>query len=142
MTTLVYSHKEKVIAVDGRCTKGHDIVTDTFNKIITREDGLKFACAGKVADIEALVDSYPYGYEGMKDLEAVAWAMEGGKVFECMISEGSYDVVELSCDSAIGSGSPYALSALDFGKTARQAVKYAMTRDCGTGGKITIIKVK
>jgi 20S proteasome alpha/beta subunit len=142
MTTMVYSHKEKVIAVDGRCTKGLDIMTDNFNKVMTNCDGLKFVVAGKVSDLEALVESYPFGYEGMKDLEAVAMVVDNGMVFECSVHDGSYNITPLDYDTANGSGSPYAIAALDFGKTAKEAIKYAMTRDAGTGGKIQIIKVK
>ena len=46
------------------------------------------------------------------------------------------------CNESFGSGSSFALSAMDFGKSAKDSVKYAMTRDIYTGGKIKVIKVK
>ena len=141
MTTMIYSHEEKVIVVDGRCTKGHDIVSDQYNKVMKR-DGLTFICAGKVADLQALVDSYPYGFEGMDELEAIAFVVDDGEVFECTISDGDYNVCPITFNSANGSGTPYALAALDFGCTAKQAMKYVMTRDSATGGKVQTIKVK
>ena len=38
--------------------------------------------------------------------------------------------------AAIGSGHDFALAAMDFGKTAAEAVAYAATRDSGTGGGV------
>jgi 20S proteasome alpha/beta subunit len=142
MTTMLYSEKEQVIVVDGRCTRGNDIVTDKYNKVIVRDDGIKFVVAGKCADLEALVSSYPYGFEGMTELEAIALVIDEGKVYECTISDGAYNIVHVDYDTANGSGAPYALASLDHGKTAKQAIKYAMTRDSATGGKIQVVKVK
>ena len=142
MTTMIYSHKEKVIVVDGRCTRGHDIVTDKYNKVMKNDDGVVFVVAGLCSDLEALVSSYPYGFEGMTDLEAIALVVDNGQVFECTVSDGSYNITPVDYDTANGSGSSYAIAALDFGKTAKQALKYVMTRDCATGGKITTVKVK
>ena len=141
MTTIVYSHARQEIAVDSRATSGTLIATDKCNKIHKRE-GLVFVAAGSVADLTLLVDTYPFGYEGMSELEAEALVIDGGEVFICTITGGKYNVTPVDFDVALGSGGDFALSELDHGGTTKQAVKYAMTRDCATGGKIQLIKVK
>jgi ATP-dependent protease HslVU (ClpYQ) peptidase subunit len=40
---------------------------------------------------------------------------------------------------AIGSGARFALAAMDFGRSAGEAVAYACTRDIYSGGEVTII---
>jgi ATP-dependent protease HslVU (ClpYQ) peptidase subunit len=140
MTTIVYSKEENVIVCDGRCLKGHSIMSDKSVKVY-HKDGVTFVGAGSIADIRMLVETYPYGFEGMTDLEACVFATYEGRVFECCIIEGDYNIVELDCSSTLGSGGQFALAALDFGFTAKQAIKYAMTRDCATGGKIQTVKV-
>jgi len=141
MTTVVYSHKLKQIAVDGRVSAGSLISCDTYDKTRKR-DGLIFICAGMVADIDILVESYPYGYEGMDELEATALVIDEGKLYQCTQHDKKYYVTPIDFDTAMGSGGDFALAALDFGKTPKEAVKYAMTRDMATGGKIQVIKVK
>jgi hypothetical protein len=49
--------------------------------------------------------------------------------------------VEVTEDNfiSIGSGAPYALSALDFGKTPRQAIEYAATRDENTRAPVKVL---
>jgi len=141
MTTIAYSHKLKQIAVDSRATAGTLIADDKCNKVFKR-DGLVFIACGSVADLELLTDSYPFGYEGMSDLSASAFVVDDGKVYQCDIQSGKYNVTPIDFDMALGSGCDFALSAMDFGKTPKEAVKYAMTRDCATGGKIQVVKVK
>ncbi len=41
----------------------------------------------------------------------------------------------------LGSGGCYALTAMDMGATAKEAVKMAMKRDTGTGGRVRTYKL-
>lgn len=43
---------------------------------------------------------------------------------------------------AIGSGAVHAITAMDCGKTAAQAVQMAAKRDCNTGGKVVTLGSK
>jgi ATP-dependent protease HslVU (ClpYQ) peptidase subunit len=141
MTTIVYNHIDKVICCDSRCIKGLTIMSDNAKKI--RKVGpVTFIGAGSVSDIDILIKTYPYGYEGMDTLEACMFVVEDGKVFEAVICDGTYSVVELECSASLGSGGQFALAAMDFGCNAKAAVRYAMTRDIGTGGKIKTVVVK
>ena len=49
--------------------------------------------------------------------------------------------IDLRCADAIGSGSPFALTAMDMGASAYQAVEMAAKRDTSTGGKIRTLRV-
>ena len=42
---------------------------------------------------------------------------------------------------AIGSGAPHAITAMDCGKSARQAVQLAMKRDSSTGGRVVSLRL-
>lgn len=42
----------------------------------------------------------------------------------------------------MGSGYQFAIAALDLGKTAKEAVNYAKTRDIYTGGRVRVFDVK
>jgi ATP-dependent protease HslVU (ClpYQ) peptidase subunit len=141
MTTIAYNYKEGEIAVDSRVSTGDLISSDKYNK--TRKlQGVTFVFAGLVADVDLLVESYPYGYEGMTELEAYALAIDEGEVYQCTIHDGKYNVTPITFNMCLGSGGDFALSAMDFGCSAKDAVKYAMTRDMCTGGRVKVIKVK
>ena len=142
MTTIVYNFKEKVICCDSRATKGHLIADDNYKKVVKNSMGLTCVVAGLVADVEALVETFPSGYEGMSELEAQAFIIYEGDVYECAITEGKYIATPIDCNAVLGSGGSFALAAMDFGRSAKEAVKYAMTRDAATGGKIRTVKVK
>jgi len=43
---------------------------------------------------------------------------------------------------AQGSGDQWALAALDFGDSAREAVEYAMTKDVYSGGKVHVYDIE
>jgi hypothetical protein len=69
--------------------------------------------------------------------------VDKGKVYRMgqSISNGFW-IDECKFSRADGSGYKFALGAMDHGKSAKDAVKYAMTRDIYTGGKVKVIKVK
>ena len=60
---------------------------------------------------------------------AVSQSEEGGVYKNSAVHLDSY---------AIGSGAEFAMSAMDFGMTAKEAVEYTMTRDIYTGGEVTV----
>lgn len=138
MTTVVYNHKEKEIGIDSRTTVGLQIECDDTIKM-REKDGIKFFLCGDVADIEMIVDCYPDNVTNEVNAHGFIIVNKEVKFIYC---EGLIIKHTRQDNSyAVGSGSSYALSALDFGKTTREAIKYAATRDAGTGGKIRIYKV-
>ncbi|MGF6154019.1 proteasome subunit beta [Pseudomonas fluorescens] len=140
MTTIAY--KDGVIAYDGRITRGTQIAYDDFDKCLER-DGVRFICSGANADFENLMDAY-FGAQ-VPSCDASAIIVADGVVWCGAVddSTGFWKVaVVQNKPYAIGSGSVHALTAMDMGATAYQAVEMAMKRDSCTGGKIRTLTVK
>lgn len=139
MTTIAYNHKERTIAVDSRCTSGSLIIDDKCNKVFKRGD-LTFIGGGEFADLMALIEGYPGGFGEPVTLNAQAFLACDGGVYMVRVENGEYKHDPIDHNATLGSGGDFALAAMDFGKSAKEAVKYAMTRDCATGGRIRVIK--
>lgn len=141
MTTLAYSKKEGVIAIDGRVTSGGTVVSDKDKKYEIRGDKVYFTVGG-LADSKRLIDAVEEGYEEVDtdNLWDCYIIMASNPPKEIYVNENGFiESVEITEDSSTyGSGSDHALSALDLGKTAKQAVQHAMTRDIFSGGKVTV----
>ncbi|MGY2258129.1 proteasome subunit beta [Pseudomonas sp. SDO55104_S430] len=140
MTTIAY--KDGVIAYDGRITRGNQITYDDFDKCLERE-GVKFVCSGSTADFESIISAW-FGQQ-VESCSAVALIIADGVVWHSAVDETTgFWKSALIPDRpyALGSGSEYALTAMDMGATAYQAVEMAMKRDNCTGGKIRTLTVK
>lgn len=140
MTTIAYSNKDGTVSFDSRVTAGSQIVSDNANKMKV-VDGIKFIFCGVVADIDKLISSY-FGEHTDESIECSCIIIKDNAVFDYSYHSGKCYLCEVNFDSSWGSGSDFAISAMDFGKTSKEAVKYASTRDSMTGGKIRTIKVK
>lgn len=143
MTTIVYDHQSRKIAVDGRVSAGGTIKTDSGVKWIERDSGVWFF-SGNAADRERFMDHFSLS-EPQKprfEISCSAILARGGSAFVCAITdEGEPWMYELEYNDAIGSGESWALAALDFGQSVDAAVKYAMTKDSGSGGQVTVFDV-
>ena len=51
-----------------------------------------------------------------------------------------WDKIEYSISK--GSGSDFALALIDMGKSAKESIEYAMTRDIYTGGKVHVYDIE
>jgi len=141
MTTIAYHHKDKQIAVDSLVTQGGRVTTDKFNKIITNELGVWVIC-GVTCDYERFVTLKPLDVIDVQ-LEVSAILIRDKKAFSVYQNKDChYCEDELTYDDTHGSGADFATSAMDFGKSAKEAVEYAMTRDVYTGGKIQVFDVE
>ena len=140
MTTIAYHHERKEIAYDGRTTRGDTIMNDNSEKMIEQR-GVKFFLCGATCDYELLMSMY-FGEKSDLVPEANALVIDGSVVYRigCQI-DGGFWKCKPDCNDAIGSGWQFALAAMDFGKCAKGAVKYAATRDSNTGGKISVARV-
>ena len=139
MTTIVYDHKAKQIAVDGRAT-GDDIVqSDEYVKYLFTCGQAWFFC-GVNADFYKLLDAFN-GKE-VEKCQANALLVIDKQVFKCGLDEQGFWKEKVSNNCSIGSGYRFGLAALDHGKSAKEAVEYAATRDIYTGGKITVFSVE
>jgi len=145
MTTIVYDHKAKQIAVDSRSTNSGMIVSDEDIKWLQDESGCLWFLSGCLADTDLLLHSFKDGDRAF-DLpeipDAIAMIMRNGDAFlRGVTDKGEAWTQKLSCNRSIGSGSSFAIAALDFGCSAKEAVEYAAKRDCYTGGKIHVYDI-
>jgi hypothetical protein len=145
MTTIVYDHKNKQIAVDSRSTSSGLITTDDDRKWHIDADGVIWFLSGCISDYDLLFDSFKYGDRAF-DLsaipDAVAFIVRDGNVFlRGVTDKGEAWTQKLTNNRCIGSGSTLALAALDFVCSAADAVKYAATRDCYTGGAVHVYDI-
>lgn len=135
MTTIAYHHESKTIAWDSRATEGGIIKNDSAVKVIKR-DGVTFWMSGCRSDHEMLIDAW-FGNKPSVIPESQAIVLDDGKFYGCAVNEERiFWREELDANEAIGSGRYWAMAAMDFGKTPKQAVEYAKTRDCYTGGEV------
>lgn len=138
MTTIAY--KDGVIAYDSRATVGQAIIDDEFNK---HEfiDGVDYFYAGKASDISRFALSYKA--QKADKIDALVFAVDDGILYR-VVSDDEFDKLKLDLNKhwAIGSGEDHALTAMDMGASAKEAIEMAMKRDCGTGGRVRTYKVK
>lgn len=135
MTTIAY--KDGVIAYDSRCTRGTTILDDDANKLYAVK-GVSFLCTGANCDFPALINAF-FGGETSGAVEASALAWDGSALWLVGHDDktgGWKDALELDRPYAIGSGSAHALTAMDMGATAADAIRMAKKRDTCTGGRV------
>lgn len=138
MTTIVYDHKNKLIACDSRVTGDSIIKSD--EEIKYRYCGAAiFFLAGAISDHQLLIDAY--NGASVEKCESNAVFVVDGVVRFCGVDDGKFWSEELNFNNAIGSGFKFALAALDFGMDVKGAVEYAARRDFYTGGKVHVYDI-
>jgi len=147
MTTIVYDHKNKQIACDSRTTIGGTIIDDKSIKYKTVDDKLWFI-SGSPGDADTFINHYKPLTETNSHLniDAIFLIKEGdciNGVYRAIKDERDiYKECILDHNFTTGSGDMWALAALDHGKTAKEAVEYAMTRDVYSGGKVHVYDIE
>jgi hypothetical protein len=140
MTTIAYNHKDKEIAYDSRSTSNGILMSDSVEKAVAVNNVIFFLC-GCVCDNDNFIAMY-FGDERKRVPEVSAIAVDNGKFYRCGVTDKlEFWKQEITHDDAIGSGMDWALAAMDFGKSAKEAVEYAKTRDIYTGGKVRTFKL-
>jgi len=141
MTTIVYDHKNKQVACDSRATAGGTILSDAETKYRKKGDYIWFMCG-----CSGSIDTFLTHFEALKDcapnLDTSGIFVFDGNVYQACIDENVFreDLLEVSVGA--GSGGDWALAALDHGKTAKEAIEYAMTRDIYSGGKVHVYDIE
>lgn len=140
MTTIAY--KDGVIAYDSRQTRSGAIVSDNAPKCQV-VDGVSFFLSGAVCDERALIAAY-FGTPSSAPVECSGYAVDGGRLL--MVGHDDKTGVwkqdlDPTNPDAIGSGSAYALAAMDMGASAEEAVRAAMKRDIYTGGRVRTVRI-
>lgn len=142
MTTIAY--KDGIIAYDGFATSGNEITENDFDKMFVVDDAI-FFMAGTISDFDNFFAVFLLGEKPTKYNECSAFVLYDKTLYIAAITEvyGFWRrKLNLKKHYAIGSGQQFALSALDLGKTAKEAVQFAGTRDIYTGGLIREYKVE
>jgi len=138
MTTIAY--KDGIIAFDSRITDGYNtIISDDYRKIYTA-NGCDFVFCGSVPDWQKFIDCWDNPSEG-RNLEANAFVWDGAKLWYCGSNNNGIWKSPVYSHRASGSGRYHALTAMDMGATAKEAIKMAMKRDPFTGGKIRTFRI-
>ena len=144
MTTIAY--KDGIVAYDSRITEGSFVVDNNCDKM-RKVQGLTFFVCGDVAGENALIRSYVNGACTEEDAEtaahSMAWVVDGGIIYRLLTLEGELYIEPQRPGNhiALGSGTPFAIGAMDAGASAMEAVKIAAQRDVATGGKIRTWKI-
>lgn len=144
MTTIVYDHKNKLIACDSRYNTSGIIDSDNGEKFRWVGDDIYFF-AGSSSDYQSFIDFHEgkLGSDHEWRPNASAIKVSDGVAYRVGVDDSGEAWVQAAKSSECkGSGGPFALAALDFGKSAKEAVEYAMTRDCYTGGKVRVFDVE
>lgn len=141
MTTVAYNHKDKQIAVDSRIIINDQIVSDDFEKFIIDGERMFFFC-GKVCDYSKLIEA-DNGRVFDADVNATAIMIYAGEAYHCVINEkGRFEQLRIQYDFCLGRGDEVALTAMDYGATAKEAVEHAGKRTTSTGGKIRVYDIE
>ncbi|MES2625916.1 MAG: hypothetical protein V4628_11610 [Pseudomonadota bacterium] len=143
MTTICFCLNRRAISCDSRITADGEIITDEADKRTVFND-VEFFLAGSLADRDTVCKAFTGRRRKIRsgiDMQALAW--DGVTLWDITASDGELSWHPVCSDrGAIGSGSPYAASALHDGKTPRQAVMAAKRHDTGTGGKVVTHKLR
>lgn len=141
MTTIAY--RGGIVAVDTLVVAG-GVVVDHFGEKTATKDGVMFFFAGSVSDIHKLIDEY-FSSAGNDVGNISAIVIDQGNIIKVGGEEDGKGIWK--CPQrrenhiAIGSGQDFALAAMDFGNSAKEAIEYAMTRDIYTGGEVRFYRV-
>ena len=141
MTTIVYDHKNKQIAIDGRLNTNGVIVSDNTEKWKSGEFESVWFFTGSPSDDSDLM---LLSHNDKPDVKPDSTALVA-KNNECWLVTFNGEFCQhtkLNYNFSIGSGWKFALSALDYGASAEEAIVHASKRDVYTGGKITVFDVE
>jgi len=140
MTTIEYHHEDRQIAVDSRITSGNEILTDECNKIIENDIGI-WLCAGSDCEVDDFI-KLKHNDKVEREPDCSALLVKDNSCFAVQFSDGYCCYTKLTYNYTLGSGADYAAASMDHGCSAKKAVKYAMTRDSNSGGKVRVYNLK
>lgn len=138
MTTIAY--RDGIMAGDSRATQGGTVMTNTQKKVFRTKDGCLFGYAGDREQGERLKQAIKAGKAAPKldNINALLVTPDGKMRFY----EGQVWVEMKDPYTATGSGAPHALTAMDCGLGAVDAVRKACLRDPNSGGKVQSVELK
>ena len=145
MTTIAYHHDSKTIAVDSRMTMRGIVSSDNIEKIRYSEE-FTFILCGSVCDFDEFMALNKGGkHKGELELDVSGIRVDNSvpcpDCFYVFMHDNVMCEEKIACNLTLGSGSKFATAAMDFGKSAKEAVEYAITRDIYSGGEVNEIEL-
>lgn len=140
MTTIATDGK--LMAGDGRSTRGDSISGGDRKKVFQLRDGSIIGIAGRTRDAELAARKFienPDSPENVRGDYTVVRLYPNGQVW--VYEDNTSVAIKVKPPYAIGSGWTTALGALLAGANAAEAVKIASKVDVHTGGKITSFSI-
>lgn len=156
MTTIAV--KDGIMAGDGRCSLGSTVIKDDMVKVFWINNHL-MGGAGRARSISTFAQwlqkhtDYTIVNQEVGDLvDLIPPVLQDDEEFTALVLTPDKQVLmydgnvalNLGQDvpASIGSGSVFALAAMDAGVSAEDAVKIAMKRDVYSGGEITVVQLE
>jgi ATP-dependent protease HslVU (ClpYQ) peptidase subunit len=142
MTTIAWDGI--TLATDSQCTYGESVMSHEYQKIF-KNVGI-FDAAAITGDPDACI-GYLTALSQVSSLTEIPIPDEEKVTVIVVLEDTAYCIYTGGYNSvvapwAFGSGQEYAIAAMDHGKTAAQAVKYASTRCIFTNSRIQTYKAK
>lgn len=156
MTTIAV--KDGIMVGDGRCSLGSTVIKDDMVKVFWINNHL-MGGAGRARSISTFAQwlqkhtDYTIVNQEVGDLVAlIPPVLQDDEEFTALVLTPDKQVLMYDGNVAlnlgqevpasIGSGSVFALAAMDAGSSAEEAVKIAMKRDVYSGGEITVVQLE
>lgn len=156
MTTIAV--KDGIMVGDGRCSLGSTVIKDDMVKVFWINNHL-MGGAGRARSISTFAQwlqkhtDYTIVNQEVGDLvDLIPPVLQDDEEFTALVLTPDKQVLmydgnvalNLGHDvpASIGSGSVFALAAMDAGSSAEDAVKIAMKRDVYSGGEITVVQLE
>lgn len=156
MTTIAV--KDGIMVGDGRCSLGSTVIKDDIVKVFWINNHL-MGGAGRARSISTFAQwlqkhtDYTIVNQEVGDLvDLIPPVLQDDEEFTALVLTPDRQVLmydgnvalNLGQDvtASIGSGSVFAIAAMDAGASAEDAVKIAMKRDVYSGGEITVVQLE
>lgn len=156
MTTIAV--KDGIMVGDGRCSLGSTVIKDDMVKVFWINNHL-MGGAGRARSISTFAQwlqkhtDYTIVNQEVGDLvDLIPPVLQDDEEFTALVLTPDKQVLmydgnvalNLGHDvpASIGSGSVFAIAAMDASASAEEAVKIAMKRDVYSGGEITVVKLE
>jgi 20S proteasome alpha/beta subunit len=136
MTTIAYDGR--YIACDSRQTQGNFIFNDDANKIVIVDNYIIFYAGPIGGQMDEAIELFLSGKNPERKIDAglIVFDKKLNKAMAVYYDEDRITRLVLECTESMGSGGRHASTAMDCGLRADEAVKKAIQRDSGSGGRI------
>lgn len=142
MTTIVYDHKNKLIACDSRVTQGNFIATDESIKYKECNEGMWFF-SGNKGEQDLFINSFCLLGKAPENINVTALLVKNKSVYlRSVDNNGVFRECLIDFTDGCGSGCEHAINALELGLDIKSAVEYATKKDNCSGGTVHVYDIE